>query len=384
MSTLPPQRHLFDIPEAIAYFNCAYNSPQLNESRARLRSGVDSKSRPWERTPASFFEDADRVRTLAAGIFGGDADGYAVVPAASYGISAAARAIEPQLRPGDRILLMAEEFPSNVLPWQRTARETGAVVAAVPTPDAGGWTRAILSRIDRSVKVVAVSTCHWTNGARVDLSPLAEACREVGGALVVDATQSLGAMPLRVHEVQPDFLVAAGYKWLLCPYGFGLLYVSERWRDARPLEESWLAREGAENFAALANYSAVYQPGARRFEVGEKCAPTLLPGAIAALEQIAAWGVDRIAESLAVLNERIAAHLEQLGFRLPGRADRCPHVFGAQLPAGHTGNLVAELRARRIFISQRGDAVRFAPHLHVTPEDVDRLIHALEEQVAPA
>lgn len=377
MTPLPPQRHLFDVPEEIAYFNCAYNSPQLNESRARLRSGVDSKSCPWERTPASFFEDADRVRRLSAGIFGGGADGYAIIPAASYGISAAARAIEPQLRPGDRILLMAEEFPSNVLPWQRTARETGATVVAVPTPDGGGWTRAILSRIDRSVKVVAVSTCHWTNGARVDLSPIAQASREVGGVLVVDATQSLGAMPLLVDEVQPDFLVAAGYKWLLCPYGFGLLYVSERWRDARPLEESWLAREGAGNFAALANYSAVYQPGARRFDVGETCAPTLLPGAIAALEQIAAWGVDRIAESLAVVNERIAAHLERLGFRLPGGADRCPHLLGAQLPADHTGNLVAELKARGIFISQRGDGVRFAPHLHVTPKDVDRLIQAL-------
>jgi selenocysteine lyase/cysteine desulfurase len=377
--TLPPQRELFDIPDDVAYFNCAYNSPQLNASRARLRSGVDSKSHPWERTPASFFEDADRIRALAAGIFGGDADGYAIVPAASYGISSAARAIEPRLRPGDRILVMAEEFPSNFLPWQRAAAETGASLSAVPKPDGGGWTRAFLNRIDRSVKVVAVSTCHWTDGARVELAPIAAACREVGGLLVVDATQSLGAMPLPVGEVRPDFLVAAGYKWLLGPYGFGLLYVSERWRSARPLEEVWLARQGAENFAALADYSAVYQPGARRFDVGEKCTPTLLPGAIAALEQIAAWGVDRIAVSLAAVNQRVAAHLERLGFHLPDSLDRCPHLFGARLPSGAVGNLVGELKARRIFVSQRGDAVRIAPHLHVTPQDVDRLVLALDE-----
>ena len=123
MTTIPSQRHLFDIPEEIAYFNCAYNSPQLNESASRLLAGVRSKSHPWERTPASFFADAETLRGLAANMLGGDAEGYSIVPAASYGLSTAARAVEPQLKSGDRILLMAEEFPSNVLPWQRTAQE---------------------------------------------------------------------------------------------------------------------------------------------------------------------------------------------------------------------------------------------------------------------
>ena len=76
--------------------------------------------------------------------------------------------------------------------------------------------------------------------------------------LVVDASQSLGAVPFSIAQVEPDFLVAAGYKWLLCPYGFAVLYVSERWRNARPLEESWLARERAEDFANLVRYSDTY------------------------------------------------------------------------------------------------------------------------------
>jgi selenocysteine lyase/cysteine desulfurase len=384
MAVLDSQRRLFDVPDEIAYFNCAYNSPQLNESRVRLLSGVGAKSRPWERTPSSFFQDAETVRLLSSRALGGDADGWAVIPAASYGLSTAARAIEPQLRPGDRILVMAEEFPSNVLPWRRTAQETGAILVTVPTPDRGGWTQAFLDRIDPDVKVVALSACHWTNGAYVDLTSIGNACRDVGGILVVDATQSLGAMPLSIRDVRPDFLVAAGYKWLLCPYGFSLLYVSERWRHARPLEETWLARDNAEDFAALVQYSATYTAGARRFDVGEKCTPTILPGAIAALEQIDAWSVASIAESLAQTNGRIAEHLECLGFGLPDRSERCPHMIGARLPAGYAGNLVAELRARGIFISQRGNAVRFAPHLHVTTHDVDRLILALGELLGTA
>jgi selenocysteine lyase/cysteine desulfurase len=378
MASLESQRHLFDIPDEIAYFNCAYYAPQLNASRSLLSAAVAAKSRPWERTPQHFFEDADTIRRLSSELFGGKADAYAVIPAASYGLSAAARAIEPQLRQGDRILVVAEEFPSGVFPWRRVAQETGAVMTTVAKPARDGWSRAILDAIDKNVKVVAVSTCHWTNGAHIDLLPIGEACRAVGIVLVVDATQSLGAVPFSIDEVRPDFLVAAGYKWLLCPYGFGLLYVSERWWDARPLEETWIARDNAEDFTSLATYSDTYMPGARKFEVGEKCT-AMLPGAIAALEQIKAWGIANIAESLSETNARISAHLEQLGFRLPEASQRCPHMFGAEAPARYGNDLVAKLKARKIFISQRGNAVRIAPHLYVTPRDTDRLRDALDQ-----
>src|SRR5216684_3467956 len=123
MYALGSQRALFDIPEGVAYFNTASNAPQLNVSRARLLEAVGKKSRPWERVPSDFFSDAERIRRLAAALFGADSDGWAVIPAASYGISAAARAIEPTLKRGDRIVVMADEFPSNVLPWRRVATQ---------------------------------------------------------------------------------------------------------------------------------------------------------------------------------------------------------------------------------------------------------------------
>lgn len=122
-------------------------------------------------------------------------------------------------------------------------------------------------------------------------------------------------------------------------------------------------------------------PGARRFDVGEKCTATILPGAIAALEQINAWGVGNIAESLSVINARIAAHLEHKCFRLPPAALRCPHVFGAQLPQMYSGNLIAELRSKDIYVSQRGNALRFAPHLHIDDHDLDRFLNVLDELV---
>jgi selenocysteine lyase/cysteine desulfurase len=377
MTIIKSQRHLFDIPGDVAYFNCAGNSPLLNESVKKLTEGAISKSHPWERNAQSFFEDAENIRKLASEIFGGSSDAYAIIPAASYGISTAARAIEPQIQAGDSILHIEGEFPSNVLPWQRVARERKARIITVPQPENENWTEAILNKMDKSVKVMALSTCHWTNGAFIDLVEIRKAFPEI--ILVVDATQSLGAMPFSIDEIKPDLFVAAGYKWLLCPYGFGLLYVAERWKNARPLEESWLARENASDFASLVNYSDKYLPGSRRFDVGEKCTPTILPGVIAAFEQIKSWRIDQIAESLLKINQRIAAHLGKLKFQLPGEKQRCPHMFGAIIPKKYTGNLVAELGKRNIFVSQRGNSVRFAPHLHISEKDINRLLEALTE-----
>jgi len=379
-SVLEPQRSLFDIPEDIVYFNCAYYSPLLNESRKRLIEAASAKSRPWERTAADFFTDAETIRKLASEIFGGDKDGYAIIPSASYGLSAAARAIEPQLQPGDNILLIDEEFPSTALSWQRIAAEKGINIITVPTPENGNWTRAITDRINNNIKAVSISTCHWTNGAYIDLRPVRQLCNLTGSILIIDATQSLGAMPFSVDEIKPDFLVAAGYKWLLCPYGFSIMYISEQWRNARPLEESWQARENAEDFSSLVNYSNTYMPGARRFDVGEKCT-AVLPGAIAALEQIKNWGVERTANTLSGINNEIARQLNTLGFTLPNESLRCPHMFGAIMPDKYTGNLVAELKEKKIFVSQRGRSVRFAPHLYISKSDINRLLEILAELV---
>lgn len=379
MALIQTQRKLFDIPEDIAYFNCAYYSPQLNESHKRLQIGVTSKNHPWERTPSNFFEDSEAIRQLASGIFGGDSDGYAIIPAVSYGLSAVARILEPQLQTGDNVLIVEEEFPSSVLTWRRVAKEKNINLITVPKPANGNWTEGIINKIDKSVKVVSISTCHWTNGALIDLISIRKICDLTGSLMVIDATQSLGAMPFAMDEIRPDFLIAAGYKWLLSPYGFTLMYVSERWRNSRPLEESWQARENAEDFTSLVNYSDTYMVGARRFDVGEKGTPTILPGALAALKQIKEWGVPQISETLSVINKRIAAQLVNLGFQLPDDSQRCPHMLGAVIPERYKGNLVSELREKKIFISQRGKSVRFAPHLYITDNDLFRLLETLND-----
>lgn len=369
-------RALFEIPDDVAYFNTAYNAPLLRASRDALVCGAGAKLRPWERAPGDFFADAETLRDVSAALFGTAAENFAIVPAASYGISTAARILEPRLQAGDHILVAAQEFPSNIFPWQRIAAERGAAIRTAGRPADGDWTRAVLAALDPSVRIAALSACHWTDGATFDLVAIGAACRANGTVLVLDVTQSLGAAPLDLAAVRPDFMVAAGYKWLLCPYGFSLLYVDPRWHGERPLEESWLARSNAQDFTRLADYCAEYRAGARRYDVGETCVTTVLPGAIAALRQIEQWGIAGIEARLGAITDRIAAAVAPLGYEILAPHFRSRHILGLSV-AGDPQDLIGLLRARNIHVSQRGDAIRIAPHLHVTDSDVDRLIEAL-------
>ena len=379
---LPSQRHLFDVPREVAYLNCASATPQLKESSRRLAAAAVAKGHPWTRGSADAFADAEACRALLADVLGGDAEGYAVVPSATYGAATAARILERGLQPGDGIAMMAEEFPSLVLAFRRVAAQTGASLAIAPRPDDGNWTRALLAQIRPGVKVVAISSCHWTNGAAIDLAEIAKAARAIGAALVIDGTQTLGAMPFDFDAVRPDFLVAAGYKWLMAPYGVSMLYVADRWRGERPLEESWLAREGAEEFASLTAPSDRYKPGARRFDMAEK-ATALLPGALAGLEQLRAWGVASIAATLDDVNARLIDALAPFGFRVASPSMRCPHFFGGDGP-WNLRAVAAGLRDREIHISRRGTSLRFSPHLHVDEADIARVADAIREIVREA
>ncbi|MDH5721212.1 MAG: aminotransferase class V-fold PLP-dependent enzyme [Spirochaetia bacterium] len=371
-------RNLFDIPKDVVYFNVAGNSPQLKKSTEALMRGSAEKAHPWKKTPNQFFDLAEKIRTLAAEIFGGESEGYAIVPSASYGISTAARIVEKTIKPNENIILMQEEFPSNVLPWRRVSKETGARIKTIRRPKDNNWTRAILAGITNETKVIAISPCHWTDGTIVDLHKIKSECEEVNSLLVVDATQMLGGHPIDIEKLEPDFLVAAGYKWLLSPYGFSLMYAGKKMRSQRPLEESWLARENSEDFANLVNYNDTYLPGARRFDMGEKNTATILPAVIAAFEQIKEWGIENISSHLKIINGQIIQKFEQKGFIVPDKKYLSPHLFGVYTEEERVSDIVKNLTERNVFISRRGNALRISPHLHNTERDVETFIRCID------
>lgn len=374
---IPSQRHLFAIPRDVAYLNCAYMGPLMNSVVAACDVGVRMKATPWTLTIPDFYDAVDEARKLFAGIVNADAEGIAMVPAASYGIETAVRNLK--LGAGRHVLTLADQFPSQVYPWRRMARRDGGDVLQIPVPKGDAATGAVLDAITDATAVVSLGNVLWTNGALIDLIAVRAACDRVGAALVLDLTQSAGALPIDFAKVRPDFAVAAGYKWLLCPYTTGFLYVAPQHRNGAPLEEGWITRKDSENFSALVEYTDDYQPGAVRFDMGQRANFALMPGVIAALTQITEWGVGNIYATLSARNSALCQRLSVLGLSPTADHARGGHFIGAGLPDGAPSDLLAQLAARKIYLSERGGSLRITPHLWNDEEDCDRLVDALSD-----
>ncbi|MCH8018793.1 aminotransferase class V-fold PLP-dependent enzyme [candidate division KSB1 bacterium] len=374
---IPCQRHLFDIPDEITYLNCAYFSPQLNEVRHAGYAGVNRKSHPWKVGSEAFFTESEQARDLFAQLIGANTDDVAIIPAVSYGIAVAAGLVD--VKEGDEIVVLEDQFPSNYYPWLELARAKNARLVTLPRPRDWDWTAALLEHINRKSAVVALPNVHWTDGSFINLEKIAEKCRETGAELVLDVTQSLGALPISVKEMKPGFLVTAAYKWLLGPYSFGFLYVRPDLQNKIPLEHNWLNRKNSEDFGGLVNYRDEFQTGARRFDVGERSNFALMPMVVAALRQIHEWGVPQIQESLSYLTSLLAAQAKELGLTVTPSQKRAGHILGLRFPQGLPEGILQRLAEKNVFVSIRGSAMRVSPHLYNSEEDIMRLIKVLAE-----
>ena len=189
-------------------------------------------------------------------------------------------------------------------------------------------------------------------------------------------------MPFDVGEIQPDALIVAGYKWLLGPYSIGAAYLGSRFDDGIPLEETWIGRERSEEFQHLVDYQSTYQPGAIRYDVGERSNFILVPMFVASLGLVLEWTPEGVRDYCRRLGETLIREAVSIGFSLEQDEWRAAHLFGLRMPEGlELTALKAELEARRIFVSLRGSALRVSPHLYNDEDDVGALIDALRTVV---
>jgi len=275
---------------------------------------------------------------------------------------------------------LGEQYPSNFYIWERVARDSGATIRTVPRPLNGDWTNGVLEALDADTAIAALPQCHWSDGSLVDLLRVRHRLDVLGGALVLDLTQSLGAMTFRLDQIRPDFAVAAAYKWLLGPYSTGLLYVDPRHHRGDPLELPIFSRENAEVFSDI-RYRSGFAHGACRYDVGEVANFALLPALLNALTQIADWGVPAIESALAQRTERLAHEARGLGLDVTDSRYRAPHFVGIRFPDGPRPALAEQLRAENVYVGLRGDALRVTPHLYNTEADLMRFSEVLRDSL---
>lgn len=380
---IPCQKRQFDMANDVTYLNCAYMSPLLHSAKNAGISGLKRKAEPWKMGVGMFFEECEQLRDLAGQLINCPADNIAIVSAASYGIAVAAHNLAHTLEQGDKVLVLGEQFPSNYYVWRELTQEKGASLSVVPVPKDGNWTQAILNQIDGKTKILALPNCHWTDGTFIDLEAIRAAIGAPGESpyLVLDLTQSLGAYPFDVAKVQPDFMACGTYKWAMCPYGMGILYVADHFHDGKPIEFNWINRKRSENLARLVDYCDEYQAGARRFDVGERSNPIMLPMAVAAFRQLVDWQPRRTLATIRLLTERMEKHAENLPLTMAPAQHRAGHMIGLHLGERWPDELRTAMQDANIHVSYRGTGMRISPHLYNTVEEIDVLADFLKKHL---
>lgn len=383
MNKLDCQAHLFDLSEDVHYLNAAYMSPLLKSVEAIGHEMVALKSRPYEITPADFFSTVLKTKAAFAGlIHSSEPERVAIIPSVSYGMANVTRNID--LQKGEKIVIPYEQFPSNYYPWKRLADETGGVINTIMPPTAQqktkGWNEAILEAIDEQTKVVAISHTHWADGTLFELENIGKRCREVGAFLIIDGTQSIGALPFDQQKIQADAIICAGYKWLLGPYSSGVAWYGPRFDDGVPVEENWINRYESENFKNLVNYQDQYKPFAARYSVGEQSNFILTAMQLGAFEQLLDWGIPNIQDYCQKLTEEPLEKLRDLGVGVEDVSVRAHHLFGLYPDERYDLEKLQEIfAANRIYVSFRGRAIRVAPHVYNTQKDLDALVGCFEK-----
>jgi selenocysteine lyase/cysteine desulfurase len=376
------KRNKFTLPPQVAYLNGGYMSPLLKTAEKVGVNALRRKRNPVHIAPADFFSDCNEVKkSFARLIHAPDPERIAIIPSASYGLANAANNMP--ISKGQHILVASEQFPSNYYPWKRLCDDRGAEVRTIFPPegmDQRGkrWNERLLNAINHNTYAVAIGNIHWADGTLFQLEAIRQRTREVGALLIVDGTQSVGALPFDVQRIQPDALVCAAYKWLLGPYSIGLAYYGGFFDRGKPIEENWANRLHSENFAALVNYQHEYQPGAQRYDMGERCNFTSVPMLIASLKQLHQWGPAHIQSYSRQLTEPHIARLRESGFLIDELPWRSSHLFGIRLPEGYSMDKIKErLLKQKVYVSYRGNAIRVSAHVYNRDQDFERLTKGL-------
>lgn len=376
---LTNQKHLFDLSDDVTYLNGAYMAPQLRTVTSIGIENLNKKSQPHTITGNHFFSGKVILRQRFAQLIDApDPETIAIIPSVSYGIATAMNNIP--FEKGDEIIVLEEQFPSNYYSWKQLEAEQGVIIKTIYAPplEKGRgqvWNDRILEAISSKTKCVALPIVHWADGTLFDLEAIRKRTDQVGAYLIIDGTQSIGAMPFSVSKINPDALICAGYKWLLGPYSLGLAYFGERFHHGTPIENNWMNHKGSENFANLVNYNLEFQPKALRYDVGESSNFILTPMLSEAVNQLLKWTPNAVQQYCKTLCEEPIQRLRDAGYFIEEPNDRAHHLFGIYIPDGkNMEDIKARISDKKIFVSYRGQAIRVAPNVYNNASDLEKLV----------
>lgn len=317
-------------------------------------------------------------RQLAARLLHAQPDEIAFVGPTSLALSYVASGLN--FRKNDNILIYHDDYPSNVYPWMALA-EKGVQIRFLNVRELGCIrTIDLMGQVDEQTKLVALASCHFISGWRIDLAGIGRFLRERGILFCVDAIQTLGAFPTSVEQI--DFLAADAHKWMLGPCAAGILYVRKALQDQlRPPVYGW-HNVRCPNY--VAQEKIVYPPDARRYEAGTENFLGLV-GLHAAMELLLEIGIDNISRDLVRKRAWLIPELQAKGFTVL-QANATVENIGGMItfhkPGANLSALWQKLEAAGIIASLRADRtgqqyIRLSPHFYNTDAELHKVMEML-------
>ena len=319
-----------------------------------------------------------RSRELAAQLLHARPDEIAFVGPTSLALSFVAAGL--QLKKNDSILIYHDDYPANVYPWMALA-EKGVEVRLLNARELGRIRPAdVIGQVDEQTRLVALASCHFVSGFRIDLDTIGRALHERNILFCVDAIQTLGAFPTTVEHV--DFLAADAHKWLLGPCAAGILYVRKSLQERlRPAAFGW---HNVRCPDYIAGEEMILRADARRYEAGTQNLLGLA-GLNAALELLSEIGIDAIAAELLRKRTLLVPALKDKGYTvLQGdvTAVNASSIVTFYRDGMNAAALHEKLEAANISVSVRADRagrkyLRLSPHFYNTDSELSRTLELL-------
>jgi len=367
--------------EDATYLNLASQAPMPKVSLKAVQAALEDKKFPHHKPDSTFFELPGRIRANIAKIINANPEDIAVTTGATTGAIAVAHGLK--WNPGDEVITGYSEFPLQYTTWLPMQEREGIKLKTISPSGRFLTADDIIAALTPRTRLVSISHVRYNDGSLLDAARVAKACHAQGALLLLDVSQSCGAVPIDVNQLNADFLICAGYKWLLSPFGTGFFWVKhQHLATLRPDAYYWMAVAGSDNFAALNFADPKPADAAKRWDAAEWASyfNFNLVGMDASVEFVANIG----AETVAAHNRRLIDFMFE---RLP--KDRCipaspldasqrgPHGCFTARSLEKTVELYNKLRKENVVVSLRDGNIRVAPYLYNSERDIDRLISVI-------
>ncbi|MDX9785284.1 MAG: aminotransferase class V-fold PLP-dependent enzyme [Desulfobacterales bacterium] len=323
---------------------------------------------------AGYVNVRRNIKAVLAKLLNCRADELALIHNTAEGMNFVSRGLN--LAPGDELILLENEYPSNIYPWKHWGKKGIRLLFAPMSDTPEEFFRGLFSLVNQKTRAMALSAVHWCTGMPLPLSAIGNLCRERGIALIIDGAQGVGMQPMDVKRMGISYMSFSAWKWLLGPLGVGVFYIAED--KLSELDPIFLGSESVIDDHAYLPYKDELKPTADRFTYSTGNWNDWVYFA-ASLDFLAAVGFETVRRRIFKLSDRLSKGLTAIGFK----------VLSFRHPGWPTGIVVCEksglaaplilshLKKHRIIAAERLGRIRFSPHIYNSPEQMDKVVTVL-------